>query len=174
MTNFLDYLIKQEIIDHKELKIITYGMNVIIFNFLNIVSIIAISSILGNIFFGVLFLIVFIPIRITSGGYHCKTAFNCFILFNIIYIVFFKFQDYFNFTLLHLILFSVIILLLPVYINNCKLHLKNKNNNIKKNYIILVILFISLIINNPILTNASSTAFLFNSLLLAIAHFFKR
>lgn len=60
MTNFLDYLIKQEIIDHKELKIITYGMNVIIFNFLNIVSIIAISSILGNIFFGILFLIVFI------------------------------------------------------------------------------------------------------------------
>lgn len=80
-------LIKENIISVEDSEIYKYGIFVLLFNLSSILSIILLSVFFDSLPFTLLFLCFFIPIRIIIGGFHCKSAKNCFISFIITYLV---------------------------------------------------------------------------------------
>lgn len=164
-------LIKKNIIKVNEKKIIDYGIMVIYFNLVNIIGILLVSTIfLKNIIYGFLFLIIFIPIRIVSGGYHCKTAFRCFIAFNSIYLITSNLLLNCKTSIFHLMFLSLILLFLPVHFNMQKQHLKNKQFNKLKAIFVFIILISNFIFRTKVLLTTTLIAQLINIILLTMSH----
>ena len=63
-----------------------YGIEVTISSTLNIILIILASTIILDITFGIIFLIVFVLLRSFSGGYHANTYFKCNLVFVITFL----------------------------------------------------------------------------------------
>ena len=91
MEKLSEYLVCNmfgKLINTKEQKeVYMYGMTLLITNMLGIMSILLISALFFSISEGIVFLLVFSILRIHSGGYHCKTYLNCFIVSNLIFII---------------------------------------------------------------------------------------
>lgn len=88
MPNKILYLfLKHKIININDLPIYQYGIFVICFNTILIITILLIGFLLNNILFAINFLIYFTPIRILLGGYHCSTPHNCIISFSLIFVL---------------------------------------------------------------------------------------
>ncbi len=62
-----------------------------------VASILLLSTLLGNLVWGGIFLIVFVSFRLPGGGYHASTYRNCFILTNSVFLASFAI----SFVLLH-------------------------------------------------------------------------
>lgn len=79
-----DILKEKDVIQNEKEKIYIYGFELLGSFVLSIVSILIWSSILGYCDAVLVFLLFFIPIRITAGGYHAKTYGSCFFWTNFI------------------------------------------------------------------------------------------
>ena len=88
-------LINENIICADDSDIYNYAILVILFNLSSILSIILLSIVLNSFSFTLMFLLYFIPIRILIGGFHCKSARNCFISFVVTYWVIILFSKFF-------------------------------------------------------------------------------
>ena len=78
-----DILISIGKISEERRTIYEYGFE-LLFSTTNCITCILILSLLGNCFRqAIVFLLYFIPIRISGGGYHAKSYRNCFLLTNI-------------------------------------------------------------------------------------------
>lgn len=85
MTNMIiEYLLKNNIISDEEIDVYCYGIFVIWFNCLCILTSIFIGVIMNRISFILTYLFFFCLMRILIGGFHCKTPIKCFSLFQII------------------------------------------------------------------------------------------
>lgn len=134
---------------------IFYGLEVVGFNLLSILTILCIGVLSKQIMFSILFLISFIPMRLVIGGYHCKSIINCEISFSILYYFFQTINQYSfckNFLIILFIIFLIVLL-------------KNLGTEIYKLSIIRIILIgiYSLILIITIRNN-----YLFNIILSAI------
>lgn len=166
-----NFLYNKNLITKQDKAIIEYGIKVITFNSINIMSIIINSFILfKNLSFSIVFLIMFIPIRIVSGGYHCKTALRCFISFNSIYILMYIVVNTIKYNFITLFILSSILLLLPIYFSDKKSHLKNKKDNKLKNIFVCFFLLLNLLQKNKVLLTATICAHSINIILLFLAH----
>lgn len=56
---------------------IRYGLDVMFSTLFNLVCIIAVSAIFDELFLGLVFVLIFVPIRSFSGGYHANTKIRC-------------------------------------------------------------------------------------------------
>lgn len=74
-------------IDPDQRDIYVYGSELFLSTFLGVLSIILISGLSGHFFSGFIFLLIFISIRLFSGGFHASTYLRCFILSNLSYFV---------------------------------------------------------------------------------------
>lgn len=81
-------LILEGVIEQKREDIYIYGFELLLSTISSILSMIFISIITENFVNGILFLLVFMPLRMTANGYHAKTFFKCFILTNSIFILY--------------------------------------------------------------------------------------
>lgn len=168
--NICNFLYNRKLINEQEIRIIDYGLKVIFFNLISIFSIILISLLLfRNILYGIIFLSVFIPIRIISGGYHCKTALRCAISFNSIYIVMHSLICNIQYDLFIIFFLSIILLFIPIHINEQKKHLTGKKQKLIKPIIILLIVVVNLL-NNKVIFLSTICAHLINIILLVLAH----
>lgn len=79
----LEKLIMHNVITFTEKEIYRYGIFVILFNSLILISFILVGLTLKKVYNVILFLIFFIPIRVMLGGYHCKKPLNCFLVSNL-------------------------------------------------------------------------------------------
>lgn len=52
----------------------------------NIITTLIIGALLGKIVAALFFMLIFIPLRITAGGYHCETAGKCYLLSMAVYL----------------------------------------------------------------------------------------
>ncbi len=77
---FADILIENDISQTNDREIIVYGISTIIEITFNILSTIVVGYILGLLVESLIFLCAFSFIRTYSGGYHCKSAINCYLL----------------------------------------------------------------------------------------------
>lgn len=130
------WLVKKELVDEKSHEVYAYGFELIISAFINIL-LIAIISILTRCYYDwLLFLIAFIPLRTTTGGYHANSHFKCIIIGTMVYTaLLFLSRLQINWSIIILVI-SVLSLILvlalsPIEARNKKLNLKQKSKNRK-------------------------------------------
>ena len=81
------YFLKENIIEQDDMDTYIYGAEVLISGALGIVNILLVSILLDTFYQGILFLVIFIPIRMYTGGYHASSYFTCNIGFILVYIL---------------------------------------------------------------------------------------
>ncbi len=79
------YFMKENIIEREDMDTYIYGAEVLISGIVGIINIMILSIIINSFWNGVLFLIIFIPIRMYTGGYHASSYLTCNIWFVLIY-----------------------------------------------------------------------------------------
>lgn len=72
---------REGIIPKKYEEAYVYGVQLILSTVLNISAIAIISNLIGKTFVWIPFLIGFIPIRVTAGGFHAQTPLHCSLVF---------------------------------------------------------------------------------------------
>jgi len=70
----------QGIIQEEDIDTCRYGLDVFISSSLEIVSILIIAALVGNLFEAVLLFVAFIPLRVYAGGYHADTRLKCYVI----------------------------------------------------------------------------------------------
>lgn len=73
----LSFIRKNTDIPEREAELYKYGIEITLSSILNIMIVIIMSIILGDILLGVCFLFSFILLRQFSGGYHAESYFRC-------------------------------------------------------------------------------------------------
>lgn len=88
-TIILEYLLKNKVIEDSdnEKKYYQYGIEITISSILNIALIFLVGIIFKSVFESALFLLLFIPIRQFTGGFHAETYLKCNLLFCSLFIV---------------------------------------------------------------------------------------
>lgn len=136
----INLLLKENLINQEDVEIYRYSLFVISFNFICIFALILWGYLFDLLNFTLLFILYYLPVRMYIGGFHCKTPLNCFLLFNLSYIVilisYFFFNSYFNqkyVLIISLILFFIYFLL---------------NSQHEKNKFLFIIIMIELIFLN--------------------------
>lgn len=92
ISSIIEFLCNQFDSEQYDKDILKYGLEVLIYNTLTIAILIILSLIYNNLYFGLIFIPVFSILRITIGGFHCKTVFGCTSLMIIIYTIVFFFN----------------------------------------------------------------------------------
>ena len=88
MLNKVAYKIAKKIVecsDADKEEIYIYGLELIISTFFGLVSILLISCLLSRFTSGLVFISVFVPLRLFTGGFHAATYTRCFVISNISY-----------------------------------------------------------------------------------------
>lgn len=88
-TIILEYLLKNKVIEDSdnEKQYYQYGIEITISSILNIALIFLVGIIFKSMFESALFLLLFIPIRQFTGGFHAETYLKCNLLFCSLFIV---------------------------------------------------------------------------------------
>lgn len=73
--------------DKEKEEIYIYGVELIISTLFCLVSILLVSSLLSSFTSGLVFISVFVPLRLFTGGYHAATYRKCFIISNLSYLL---------------------------------------------------------------------------------------
>lgn len=85
MLNKVSSKLAKRIADGSERRkeaVYTYGIEIILSTMIGISSILIVSGLLHEFKLGVIFLLVFAPLRVFTGGYHAVTYFRCFLISN--------------------------------------------------------------------------------------------
>jgi len=81
-----DYLIQRKVIDEEVKDVYIYGSELLISEILSTMLILGIGAYTRCIWETILYLCVYMPIRVYAGGYHAATHRNCIIMFNLFYL----------------------------------------------------------------------------------------
>lgn len=139
-------LVHLSIIKLEDEKVYAYGLELVLAAVFNILLLIIISIVLGHPFAWLLFLLPFIPIRLTAGGYHTQGHLTCFILFTCVFTILLLISTLLAgyFTILALLTISCIsslfvILLSPLAARNKPMSEYQKKTNRNKSIIFSLI-----------------------------------
>lgn len=81
-------MILNGIINQEKEQIYIYGLELFFSTLSSVLSMILISLITNNFLYGILFLLATVPLKMTANGYHAKTFLKCFLLTNIIFMLY--------------------------------------------------------------------------------------
>lgn len=81
-------LIQKNVIDEKKKNIFIYGFQLFFSTASSIISMLIISFATGNFVYGIIYLFVFMSLRITANGYHANTFGGCFIVTNSVFLIY--------------------------------------------------------------------------------------
>ncbi len=136
MSAFItDTLIEGKIIKNEERNLYLYCFGTLIEMTANLITTLIIGALLGKIVAAVFFMLVFIPLRSTAGGYHCETAGKCYLLSMAVYLAIILTYDFVSIIpsyvciLICVIDFAAIIILSPVASPNKPFTTKEKIKN---------------------------------------------
>lgn len=79
------WLIKNKIIEIEEREVYIYGLEALLLNVTNIITALIISVLSNSIGHFIVFLTVFVPLRIFAGGFHAKSSARCYTYTTLIY-----------------------------------------------------------------------------------------
>ena len=85
-TQIVGFLYDKSELDQSKKTIYQYGTELTLSTAAAVASILLLAALLGNLLWGVIFLVVFISFRLPGGGYHASTYRNCFILTNSVFL----------------------------------------------------------------------------------------
>lgn len=80
-------LIKNKVADIEKRDIYVFGVEVLLLNSLNILTAFIVSIITGTKLHFLAFILVFVPLRIFTGGYHAKTSEACYLITTVTYVL---------------------------------------------------------------------------------------
>ena len=80
-TNISFYFVKKGLAEIERQEVYAYGLEIFFSTMLNIIFVIIAAFFLGRFIETVAFLIAFIIMRKTAGGYHASTHFSCILVF---------------------------------------------------------------------------------------------
>ena len=118
MLNKVSSKLAKRIADGSERRkeaVYTYGIEIILSTMIGISSILIVSGLLHEFKLGVIFLLVFAPLRLFTGGYHAVTYFRCFLISNISYLFLLLFNNII-YTKLPLEIWLILLVLSSYYI----------------------------------------------------------
>ncbi len=143
------FFLKKEIIDIERLPVYQYGFEMMVSLIVGFASVILSGIILGEFLGSLLFYILFIGVRLFTGGFHADSYFKCKVTLVICCTSVLIAYKYINFSLfiifiLSLIFLITVILLSPVEHPNAPLSESDK----KRNRIISIVIAITLTIIN--------------------------
>jgi len=78
-------LIKNKIIDIEKRDECVYGAEVLLLNLSNILTALIISVLTKSMLHFAAFMLIFVPLRIFTGGYHAKTSESCYLITSTMY-----------------------------------------------------------------------------------------
>ena len=84
---FTDILYKHNSLPENRKPVYVYGTELALSTSLSMVSILSISALCMHLFHGILFLLIFIGLRLFAGGYHAETYRKCFLITNSVFLV---------------------------------------------------------------------------------------
>ena len=85
--HFTDILYKHNSLPENRKPVYVYGTELALSTSLSIVSILFISALCMHLLSGILFLLIFIGLRLFAGGYHAETYRKCFFISNSVFVV---------------------------------------------------------------------------------------
>ena len=127
-NKLLQYLIKADVIDKSEdaLAYYKYGLEITISSLLNIILIVSIGIISGQLIESMIFLICFVPLRQFTGGYHANSYFKCNVLFSVLFIIL---LTIYNLTVTRISFYGCILMLvfsITIFLSECPVEHPNK------------------------------------------------
>lgn len=90
MLNKVAGILAKKLVEYSDAdkeEIYIYGLELIISTFFGLISILLISCLLSHFTSGLVFISVFVPLRLFTGGYHAATYSKCFVISNISYLL---------------------------------------------------------------------------------------
>ncbi len=130
-----DTLIEGKVIKYEERNLYLYCFGTLIEMTANLVTTLVIGALFGKIPAALLFMLVFIPLRSTAGGYHCETAEKCYLLSIAVYLSVILTYDFISIipsyvcVLVCIIDFASVIILSPAASHNKPFTVKEKTKN---------------------------------------------
>ncbi len=177
-------LVRKRIVDNEKREMYAYGMEVILLNIINLVIPFIISLIMGGLIHFIVFILVFIPLRISTGGYHAKESGTCIIISTILYIVsiplsYLSSMSYKNAVPLILFVFSILVVFIfaPVENMNNTLSHKSKKRNRLISLVLVSVDSIAIILFDIFSIHIASNIMIFvilASILMIVGHFHKK
>lgn len=86
-VGFTRFLYKRCNLPLDRLNVYVYGAELLFSTALAAFSILFISALVGKLFAGILFIIIFVSLRVLVGGFHASTYRNCFLLTNGVFLI---------------------------------------------------------------------------------------
>lgn len=136
MSAFItDTLIEGKIIKIEERNLYLYCFGTLIEMAANLITTLIIGVLLGKIVAAVFFMLVFITLRSTAGGYHCETAGKCYLLSMAVYLAVILTYEYISAISLYVCVlicvsdFAAIIILSPIASPNKPITANEKARN---------------------------------------------
>ncbi len=127
------YFMQENIIERKDFDMYICGAEVLISGIVGIINVMLVSVIFNELHHGIVFLLIFIPIRMYVGGYHASSYLTCNLWFTFVYFLTLQIQPYVStgngrkvLWLVVLIGFMTIICYAPLENANKKIPLKNR------------------------------------------------
>ena len=80
-AGYAGWLCANGIVAPEKNKIYAYGMELVLSGLVNVLSVLLISILLFHPVDGLIFLVAFIPLRTTAGGYHANSHLSCNLVF---------------------------------------------------------------------------------------------
>lgn len=126
--------VNHDIIPTGKKAVYTYGLELLISDVVGISCIILISILYGQAYMWIPYLIGFVPMRISGGGYHAKTHVSCILFFSFFFLLFIFLKDIFRSVPYIEIFLSLFVLLLvlifsPVEAKNKPLSKESRRRN---------------------------------------------
>lgn len=140
-----DRLVQNEIISKEDYEVYRFGIECFIMKAVHIITYLLLGLWLHMLRELVVFLIVFIPLRVYSGGYHAKTPLNCyFVSCGAVLTAIFMMKNAPSFIMNHSIIWAfavslLLFIIVPVESSNKPLDSIEKNHYKKKAGIIIMV-----------------------------------
>jgi len=84
--NTVTQMINNNIVSSKMAEVYQYGLELLLSTVLTTLSILGLACSVDSFLYGMLYLMISIPLRMTAGGYHASTYAKCFVTSNLSYL----------------------------------------------------------------------------------------
>ena len=163
-----NYLVSKNIISQGDVEIYQYGTEVALLTFIELISILSMSIIVGNFTLTVVFLLAFIPIRLYAGGAHADTSLKCYLCSLMVYCIFSalisivprSWMPYLTFV--HMLFFLIIIVWFAPIVHQNHYASELEIQNFRRNSLIICLIEIVILLVGQILLNEQVIVYAFS------------
>lgn len=112
-----DFLVNKDVIEHEEKDIYKYGFELIISLVVNLVCVLIIGAVIGEVFLALVAFLIFATVRTQCGGYHATTYVKCNFFLIIVFCAILFFSKYFQISFMNRIFFIMMYIYVPIFLS---------------------------------------------------------